>query len=124
MDGLMNAVVAESDRQFQVWAYTVGMARLLLRSTRSDTFETRIDVLFQNVKAMKLPTILDGFAVAEAEPADEARISAETGLLPSDDTKIFTVRTRTVDGYVVASVCVVAEDDGEYFESSPLWQEP
>ena len=35
---------------------------------------------------------------------------------------------NTVDaidpGYVVAGVCVAADDDGEYFEPSKLWPEP
>jgi hypothetical protein len=100
------------------------MARLLLRSTKSESFATRFDVLFQDVKALKLPTALHGLVVAEAEPADETRIVRETGLLPSEDTTIFTVRAGAFDGYVVAGVCVTAEDDGEYFEPSPLWQEP
>jgi hypothetical protein len=52
--------VSIPDRVFQLWRYTVGMKRLLLRSTKTPTFGTRIDVLFQNVKAMKLPTRLDG----------------------------------------------------------------
>jgi hypothetical protein len=125
LDALVNTVVVEhADRRFQVWAYSVSMARLLLRSTKSETFTTRLDVLFQNVKAMKLPTGLDGLVVAQADTPEEARISAETGLLPSEDTKIFTVRAGAFDGYVVAGVCVAAEDQGEYFEPSRLWQEP
>lgn len=34
-------------------------------STGSETFATRVDVLFENVKALKLPTSLDGLVVAE-----------------------------------------------------------
>ena len=121
----MNDVVVEhADRRFQVWAYSVSMARLLLRSTKSDTFTTRVDVLFQNVKAVKLPTALDGLVVAEANTPEAAQISAETGLLPSEDTKIFSVRTGAFEGYVVAGVTVAAEDNGEYFEPSRLWREP
>lgn len=44
-------------RVFQVWAYSVGMSRLLLRSVRDGTHDTRVDVLFQGVTAMKLPTV-------------------------------------------------------------------
>jgi hypothetical protein len=117
-------VIEQPERRFQVWAYSVSMARLLLRSTKSDTFDTRRDVLFQDVMAMKLPTSLGGLVVAVADPAEEARISAETGLLPSEDTTIFTVRAGAFDGYVVAGVCVAAEDSGEYFEPSRLWPEP
>jgi hypothetical protein len=124
MGAVVNAVVERVDREFQVWAYSVGMARLLLRSTKSDTFATRVDVLFQNVKALKLPTSLDGLLVAEAGADETALILSETGILPSDETKFFRVWAGTFEGYVVAGVCVVAEDEGEYFEPSPLWQEP
>lgn len=120
----MSAVLVDrADRRFQIWEYSVSMARLLLRSTKSETFTTRCDVLFQNVKAMKLPTSLDGLVISEADPAGEARIAAEVGLLPGDGAKIFTVRSGAFDGYVVAGVCVQAEDEGEYFDSSRLWPE-
>ena len=46
------------------------------------SFSSRVDVLFQNVKAMKLPTLPHGLVVAEADPEQVATISRETGLLP------------------------------------------
>lgn len=98
-------VVERTDRHFQVWAYSVSMARLLLRSPKSETFGTRYDVLFQNVKALKLPTTLQGLVVAEAGPTEAGRILAETGLQLPKEKKIFTVRTDFFDGYVVAGVC-------------------
>jgi hypothetical protein len=48
------------DRLFQMWLFTVGMTRLLLRSTKSEEHPTRIDVLFQGVQFIGLPTRLDG----------------------------------------------------------------
>ena len=120
----MNALIERAERCFQLWSYSVGMARLLLRSTKSDTFATRIDVLFQNVKALKLPTSLDGLVVTDADVEEAMRISSETGILPAEGARIFTVRSGAFDGYIVAGVCVVAEDEGEYFEPSQLWQEP
>lgn len=56
-------------RVSQVWSYTVGMGRLLLRSPKSPGAATRVDVLFQNVKALKLPTRLEGLSVRS--PGDE-----------------------------------------------------
>lgn len=100
------------------------MARLLLRSTKSDAFATRVDVLFQNVKVVNIPTSLDGLVVSEAEAEEAERISPETALLPAEGARVFTVRSGSFVGYIVAGVCVVAEDEGEYFEPSQLWQEP
>ena len=53
----------------RVWSYTVGMGRLLLRSPKSPGAATRVDVLFQNVKALKLPTRLEGLSLRS--PGDE-----------------------------------------------------
>jgi hypothetical protein len=116
-------VIERLERRFQIWAYSVGMARLLLRSTKSDTFATRVDVLFQNVTFLKLPTSLDGLVVTEADSEGTAQISSETGILPGDGVRIFAIRSGAFDGYVIAGVCVVAEDKGEYFEPSQLWPE-
>lgn len=114
-------IVDRPERVFQVWAYTVGMGRLLLRSTKSETFPTRVDVLFQNVKAMSLPTLVDGLAVTIADRASEERITAETGFLPDEDTTFFQLNTSRGVGYVVAGVVALDEDEGEYFESSRYW---
>lgn len=112
------------ERRFQLWAYEVGMRRLLLRSTKSDTFASRIDVYFQNVKALKLPTSLDGLMVTEADDKLAMIVEFETGILVSEETRIFSVRCGPFDGYIVAGVCVVMEDEGEYFEPSQVWREP
>jgi len=120
----MAHVVDHPDRVFQMWQYSVSMKRLLLRSNRRDSFPSRIDVLFQNVKALKLPTLLHGLVIAEADSDEADRISRETGFLPDRETVIYSVRSPAYDGYVVAGVCVEAEDTMEYFEPSQLWPEP
>jgi hypothetical protein len=78
--------VDHRERTFQLWAYTVGMKRLLLRSTKNETFRTRIDILFQNVKALHLPTSLDGLVVSEADEELAKRIEGipESSLKTAD----------------------------------------
>jgi hypothetical protein len=109
------------DRVFQFWAYTVSMGRLLLRSTKSDLFKTRVDVAFQNVQAVQLPTLLPGLVVSEADPFETERIIKATGLLPDEDRKFFSMIGSNFTGYVVAGVMVSVEDAGEYFEPSEVW---
>lgn len=108
-------------RVFQLWAYSVGMSRLLLRSTRSDAYDTRVDVLFQGVRAMQVPTTLPGLVVWYADDRQLAEITEATGLIPDDETRFFVLLSGSLTGYVVASVCVHAEDEGEYFHPSELW---
>ena len=114
-------LVDHPDRVFQLWAYTVGMGRMLLRSTKGEALATRVDVLFQNVKAVKLPTLVEGLVVTAGGAAAAREISDATGLLPDEETKFFTIESSSGRGYVVAGVVAVSEDEGEYFEPSKLW---
>jgi len=108
-------------RVFQVWAYSVGMSRLLLRSTRSDAYGTRVDVLFQGMRAMKVLTRFPGLVVWDAGDRKQVEITEATGLIPDDETRFFALSSGSLTGYVVAGVCVHAEDEGEYFHPSELW---
>lgn len=112
--------LAAAHRVFQVWSYTVAMGRLLLRSTKTLTFGSRVDVLFQNVKAVKIPTRLDGVVVRAPTEDERRHIESDTGLLGDDATRIFVLEGASYSGYVVAGVMVVDERDAEYNEPSAL----
>lgn len=114
-------VVDRPERVFQMWGFTVSMGRLLLRSAKSQDFSTRIDVLFQDVKAVSLPALLDGLVVSVAGPEEEARVAAETGLRLGAGAKCFLVESAGIHGFVIAAVAVEDEDEGEYFEASKYW---
>ena len=107
-------------RVFQVWSYTVGMGRLLLRSPKSPSAETRVDVLFQNVKALKLPTRLEGLSVRSAGIEELRSIEEEVGLLADENSRVFVLEGANYTGYVVAGVVVEHEDEGEYNDPSAL----
>lgn len=107
-------------RVFQVWSYTVGMSRLLLRSTKTPTFATRVDVLFQNVQAMKLTTRLEGLSLRLPTKEEQVIVEADTGLTAGDDARIFMLEGDGRCGYVVAGVVVSHEDEGEYDDESAL----
>ena len=115
------AIVDQPARRFQLWAYAAGMGRLLLRSPKGEGSVTRVDVLFQNVKALQLATSLPGLTGTEPDAQQHQRIADATGLLPDEGTRFFVLTGASYEGYVVAGVCVQAEDDGEYFEPSELW---
>jgi hypothetical protein len=96
------------------------MGRLLLRSTKSLTFPTRIDVLFQDVRAVKLPTHLDGLTIREPTDSERRAIDADTGLLSSEGVELFVVEGSGHSGYVIAGVMDTHEDTGEYNDESSL----
>lgn len=109
------------DRRFQLWAYTVGMGRMLLRSTKSETFDSRIDVVFQNVQALQLPSVLAGLSLDVANAGRTASITAVTGLQVGEGCTFFTLDGVGYSGYVVAGVIALSVDEGEYFEPSAVW---
>jgi hypothetical protein len=112
------------ERTFQVWSYEVGMHRLILRSNKSvhfskgEHFKTRIDVLFQGVKAMQLNMLLHGLTVIPADVEDCDKIIQSTGLLPDDNNRFYVLLGSSFKGYVVAGVVASREDDGEFYEPS------
>ncbi len=119
-------LIDRPDRRFQVWAYSVSLKRLLLRSTKSvfpdETVRTRIDVLFQSVEAMFMPkTLMQGLVVTVAGPEAVERIIDETGMLPDDGLKFFEIECGGRRGFVIAGVVVETEDQGEFDEPSKFW---
>ena len=110
----------ESERDFQLWRAVVGHSQLLLRSTKSETESTRIDVLFKPVRAMKLLTMLRRLRVREADAGEAIEIARETGEEKDDEGRIFIVESGPFTGFVVAGVMATHEDDGEYGDPSAI----
>jgi hypothetical protein len=112
-------VVYESPRTFQMWRYTVSHSQLLLRSTKEDGGSTRIEILFKNVKAMKVVPLYEGITISEAPDGERRRIVEE---LPFRDSapQVWIVKSPSFRGYVAAGAIVTHEDEREYDESSSL----
>jgi hypothetical protein len=100
----------------------VSHRQLLLRSNRSKSVATRVEVLFKNVTAISLPVHLEGLSIAEASASEAARISAAHGGGLERDQKVFAVTGRNYHGHVIAGAIYTAEDAGDYAEASALLQ--
>lgn len=109
------------DRTFQLWSYTVGHSRLLLRSTKSEQRGTRVDILFKNVANINLPTVIEDLNVERADAATTRALARSLGSADLGERQVFLVRGRNCDGYVVAGALVHREDEGEYDEASALF---
>ena len=111
--------IINSEREFQIWQYTVGHRQLLLRSTKSPDFPTRIDVFFKGVSELHLPTAFSGLSIREASDRD---IRELCGLLNSQSlakgVKVFKLQGIDFLGYVAALIVVCHEDEGGYYEPS------
>lgn len=101
-----------------MWTYTVGHGQLLLRSPKGLGVSTRIDVLFKNVAAIHLPTILDGLAVSEATEDEKSELRTQVDLSRLTGRKVFVVKGSGFTGYVIAGVVAWYEDEREYHEPS------
>jgi hypothetical protein len=96
------------------------MRRLLLRATKTATFGTRIDILFQNVHALKLPSHLNGLTVRLATDDEEESLLLESGAPISGGGVVYVVEGTRYSGYVIAGPVTVHEDKSEYDEESAL----
>jgi hypothetical protein len=80
----------------------VGHWRLLLRSTKAQDADTRIDILFKNVMAICLPAWFDGL---ELEQVDAASVPGISGVTRADlllNTSVYTATgTDGTAGFVV-----------------------
>jgi hypothetical protein len=106
----------ESERFFQVWAFTVSKTKLLLRSTNDGGRSTRIDVYFGGVDRMFLKSEYHGLRVAEADRVDLELYRERYGDLRPGLT-LFAVEPR-LESFVVAGVMQWHEDNGGFRDPS------
>jgi hypothetical protein len=112
----MNNEINYPERLFQMWRYEVGHGQLLFRSTKSPEYPTRVDVLFKNVALIQMPTVFNGMAVR----LTDATPSVELGKLALTGRRIFEITGTGVRGYVIASIVMTHEDEGNHGDPSPL----
>ena len=100
---------------FQWWSYTVSHGQLLLRSTKSSDRPTQIDILFKNVKWVRLRTLMKDLEVLETS-SDPENLVRDAGV----SVRFFLIRSLDHEGYVVAGNVVSDESNREYYDDSPL----
>ncbi len=103
-----------------IWSYTIGHGRLLLRRTKSSAHPHRIDILFKDTGWICLPSSLDDLTIQEVSIDEAAELFAQAGRVRTSDRKMFKVTGKGQQGYVLAGVVVLAEDEGEYDDPSSL----
>ncbi|MDW5327135.1 hypothetical protein [Plantactinospora sp. KLBMP9567] len=110
-------------RQFAVWAYTVSHSQLLLRARTTGTDggrQTRIDVLFKPVEAVKTRMeYRDGLVIRCATTDERDRILADAGLAGTNF-RVFVLPTSDGIDHVVVMGVGWCEDEQEDREPSSL----
>ena len=107
-----------SSRVFQFWRYVVSHRQLLLRSNQTPELPTRLELLFKNVSAMKVPTHLNAVTIHQLPDDREASGTEPVDIEPGQ--RIFSVTGNNYSGYVVAGALFAHEDQEDYAAPSAL----
>jgi hypothetical protein len=106
-----------SKRRFQIWFFTTSHSILLLRSTKSNQVNTRLDVVFKATAFMNLPTILNGLTIALDTDRTCLPVSNKSSWT---DRNVYKLSGDNFIGCIVADSVFWKEDDKEFFEPSEL----
>jgi hypothetical protein len=91
---------------------------MLLRSTRSDGLDARVDVLFKDIAALQLPTAFDGLLITEASNDELLKLGPQLGSNSMVNKNVFLIQGSNYSGYVVAGSVFWHEDEGTYYDES------
>ena len=114
---MSEAMLFASDRTFEIWAYNVSHSELLLRSNKSSDRDSRVDILFKNVKYISIKTVLHGMCVEIVSRDDKSILPTYNGL---NSDNIYEVISTSIKGYIVASSFFMHEDSLDFYEPSQL----
>jgi hypothetical protein len=114
----MSGTILNFQRRFQIWLYTASHGQLLLRSNRSVDHDTRVDILFKDVAAINLSTVIEGVQIGEASEDEMRQCNIALDKEPTHAQKVFMVRSVNYLGYVVARAVFWHEDTGQHFDES------
>jgi hypothetical protein len=121
-----------SERLFSIYSYSMSHGLLLLRSGKTNEFKTRIEILFQDVRAMELRVWLAGIAFEEVDREFLEKFPSKPAQLMEIENKAYAVRSGfgrsegclwdpgEWTGFVLGGNFSTSEDDGNLFEPSAL----
>jgi hypothetical protein len=119
-------LVYESDRLFSLFGYSMSHGLLLLRSGKSNEAPaTRVDILFQDVRAMEIRAWFKGIKVEEV---DDPEFLSDRPSKPAEmiepGNKIYALASTAWQGFIVGGTVTFKEDDGDMFGPSALVSAP
>jgi hypothetical protein len=108
-----------SDRVFQLWSYGVSMQPLLLRSTKSESAVTTVDVLIRGVNWLQLPTQLSGLDIQRSDSWAETSLP-DMSTISLANRALWRVRHADGEGLVVGGNMFAIETTINWDDPSPL----
>lgn len=114
----MSETIIQFSRPFQLWTFTVGHRSLLLRSTKSASEKSRIDVYCLNVLLVNIPTGMNSLAISLESTESKDNFCRQFGLFNPDWCKLYQINYGTSLGQILADNIVWHEDTLEYYDPS------
>jgi hypothetical protein len=90
----------------------------MLRSVKSPTEATRVDILFHNVRALQIPTLMDSLRISVETLELLEQACARFGVQATADCRLYALTSNQFSGLVIASDMTSHEDTLEYGDSS------
>jgi hypothetical protein len=115
-------LILSSNRTFELFSYEGQRGDLLFRSRKSNLYPTRLDILFQDVRASELRFHFSGVNIYECTKADASFLAYSSK--PTDmfevGLRFYLIEGCSWNGYILGGTFASHEDDEEYFSKSAL----
>ena len=108
----------EFNRNFQIYSYSASHGALLLRSPKSDSRSTRVDVLFTDVRLIAMRAFLSKLLIEEGDISDVEEHDAKRFPNLEHGHKIFLITGGEWTGYIIGGSVQWHEDQGQYGQPS------
>ena len=109
-----------SERRFLVSSYTASHGLLLLRSVRDDIHKTRVDILFQDVRALELRMWFDGIDIQVAPLSNGISLQTCPNDIAEPGNILYTIKSRDWSEYVLGGILRTSEDLRNSLDPSAL----
>ncbi len=117
---MKNVSLFESSRSFVIYSYDASWRVLLLRSRKTKETPTRLDILFQDVKAMEIRTWFEGLTIEEVDATFLEGFRSNPAQMMEHGHRVYALRGVGWHGFILGGIVSFKEDDGDYYAPSGL----
>ena len=115
-----NRLIFESKRSFVVLSYAEGHGLLLLRSRKTTHNPTRVDILFQDVRAMELRSWFESIAIEQVDIDYLKDFHSRPAQMIEHGNRVYSLKGHDWQGFIVGGIVAAKEDDGDFSAPSEL----
>lgn len=113
----------DSDRSFVIFSYSINHGLLLLRSKKAGKISTRLDVLFQDVRAMEIRSWFDGLKIEEVGAEYLGKQGSAPVALMETGNRVYRLIGDGWEGFILGGIVSFNEDEEDFFAPSKLLKE-